>query len=647
MSDPGSGGPRPTATRGLATVALLKVNFDAGRDHLSMFEPFVLDTLANTREDALGVSDVQRAIDERHQLKLPIDALRTLLGRIVKAGYLTREGGRFIRTGQEITGGDLLAERSRVEGRQRQLADAFREAATRSGATINTTEDALARILKFLEDFHVAVVLDDYGNLRPGSMSDLDDEDVVTRDVALTAQFLHDTISSGGPLVDVVQELMEGFVLQNTLLLKDISQAARQFRHLRVVCDSGLLFDALGYRGAATEQAVREFFNLLRSSGCILEVFDVTLKEMRRILAVYEDRVGTHNGRLSLHPSDMTRHFLQADATPSDIRTYATLLENNLRDLDVNVRDLPKREIDLTLDEAQLGEMLKNHAGGENDPRVIHDIDCVAGVLVLRDGQTSESWDDCGAVFVTGSLITARTIRQWYEAEKVGGMPPVIPHLQLSNLAWLKRPASASSLKLHELTALCSAALRPSRKAWSTFLRYLRDLESSGQLSGDEVIAIVASGLTDRLLVDEAVGDDCDASTLSEVVARVKASYKAEHDARVSEAETKASNAMSASAELKSQVSRRSRLVAKSVSWGIAALMCASFVVGTVLAIRGASGDSGSIGVLALVLGIGPLAIAGLASLLWGFHITAWRAQFEERVFALVHSWLAGSPPEG
>src|SRR2546430_1364403 len=109
------------ATRGLATVALLKVNFDAGRDHISMFEPFVLDTIAQINSDGFTSDQVRVATMDRHQLTLPVSAVATVLGRIVKRGFLKREGGRYFFTGKESVQPDLQIEREKVEERQRRL----------------------------------------------------------------------------------------------------------------------------------------------------------------------------------------------------------------------------------------------------------------------------------------------------------------------------------------------------------------------------------------------------------------------------------------------------------------------------------------------------------------------------------------------
>jgi hypothetical protein len=256
------------ATKGLATVALLKVNFDAGRDHLGMFEPFVSDAVASLRADDFSAEDVRTACVERHRLALPIPALRTLLSRIGRQGYINREGGRYFRTEKELVVEDLSAAREAAEARQRVLADALGAFAAGRGLDIATSEDALALILSFMERYHVSLALRDAAEPHE-DIPAAPDEVTVDRSMKVVAAFLQETASDESELTDILQEMLEGFVLQNALLLKDISAATRRFKNLHIVCDSVLLFGALGVRGEAIEVATRELLSLLRETGAI------------------------------------------------------------------------------------------------------------------------------------------------------------------------------------------------------------------------------------------------------------------------------------------------------------------------------------------------------------------------------------------
>jgi hypothetical protein len=629
------------ATRGLATVALLKVNFDAGRDHIGMFEPFVLDTISSTEIDVFSAEAMRDAVRTRHQFTLPLNALRTLLGRAVTGGYLRREAGRYFKTDRQPDVGDLQVARRQVEQRQQQLAEAFRVASAPLGVDIATTEDALAILLRFFDQYHVALALGREGGLvAPLQPPDGGDADEPQRRTVAAATFLRDTVLNKADLAAVVQEMLEGFVLQNTLLLKDISTASRRFNNLHVIFDSGLLFEALGMRGTASQTATTELLSLLSDTGAILDVFEPTIREMRRILAVYEDKIGTPEGRASLFPVELTRHFLTTKATPSDIRTQSALLERNIRNLGFNIRDIPTRTEAWTLNESALGQLLAKEPGAENVPRVLHDIDCVAGALTYRRGATADSYDNAVAVFVTSSGMTVRHVANWYREQGGRGVPPIIHVLGLSNFAWLKKPVSASKLKLHELVALCSAALRPSREAWSAFLAHLEALEASGELSSDEVTAIVASGLTDQLLVTEEIGEDSDASTLTEVVERVKQSYSIRLVAEIEAANEATRASDERVTRLHNKLERRVRTIGSAISWTLASLFGLSVITGAVLSIIDAAAGTRP-KTVELVLAVTPLAIAGLCGVLWGFHLKAWRRATADWIQKKLMNWLS------
>ncbi len=186
----------------------------------------------------------------------------------------------------------------------------------------------------------------------------------------------------------------------------------------------------------------------------------------------------------------------------------------------------------------------------------MHDVDAVSAILTLRSGRRPSSLDDAWAVFATTSSSVVRTVVEWYRESGEGGISPVVHCLALSNIAWLKKPASAARRKLHELVALCAAALRPSRKVWDSFGRQLRELQQAGQMSSDEYVATVVSELTEARLVELDEDAEVEAETVLEVVERVKASYAEEAARAVAAAESAAGRHREekAAAEAKAQV---------------------------------------------------------------------------------------------
>ena len=85
------------ASQGLATLALLKTNFDKGNDHIGMFQPFLLDAISSLDKDDFQAEEIKDAMLYRHGLAVPIHTLRMLLKRTCKRGLVRREYGRYFR----------------------------------------------------------------------------------------------------------------------------------------------------------------------------------------------------------------------------------------------------------------------------------------------------------------------------------------------------------------------------------------------------------------------------------------------------------------------------------------------------------------------------------------------------------------------
>src|SRR5690606_29794956 len=136
--------------------------------------------------------------------------------------------------------------------------------------------------------------------------------------------------------------------------------------------------------GIGTEsecQAVQQGVLLLRRNGATLRIFDKTIQEMRRVLAVYQDHLRTAHGIRTLFKTPLTEYFLRTKASPGDVAQISAGLEAQLRQQDVRTQRTPDREAQFVLDESALESLLKSKDGratGKPEPRVVHDVDCVA-----------------------------------------------------------------------------------------------------------------------------------------------------------------------------------------------------------------------------------------------------------------------------
>jgi hypothetical protein len=522
---------------GLATIALLKARFDERVDHIDIFLPLVLDCVGSLGEDTFTTAAVEAALRTRHRLLLPASTTKTILERAVKRKHLGRAHGRYMRSA-DFTPADVISpQKDQILAGYNRLAEALRSLSVERGRDLGSPEAALRLLLQFLEENHVALLLEDTAWTAP-NMS--------VQEVHLVADFCQRAANDRTEMAGLLKSLIEGLVLCNAAFHRNIGEKQREFKHLEVYLDSHIVRQALGFEGPDQERFARDTISLLHNAKAYCRVFDQTVDEIRRILAVHQRKLLTPAGKATLMPSEMSRHFMKFRA--SDIAEFIALLETDIGRLGIQIVAIPSHNPAFTLDEKALQVALADpKTGDDSSHRVLHDVDCVAAVLTLRKGRESTSLDSCKAVFATTSGGVLGSIREWYAKQGGQGIGPAVHLRGLANVAWLRCPHLVGDLKLHELVALSAAALRPSDVVWKKFKDHLGALVRSGRLTSVEELAIVAEKLTETLLASaDDGGEETDAATFSEIIERVKAAHQEDARVEIAAGQSAARNAIAA-----------------------------------------------------------------------------------------------------
>jgi hypothetical protein len=620
---------RASPVKGLATIAMLKARYDKGQDHIDMFQPFLDDAIRSAPTDELKLEEVRTRIETQHGLRVPLGTLSVLLTRAKRRGVVRSDGGRFFRIAAGKDVDSISRARAQIEREHSVLARAFSDFSVAAGLPVVVEDKALHLLLTFLSTNHIELLLDD----RPPAQA-AEAPGLTRKESRFIARFIETVCLRDPNLHDYLTRILEGYVLQNALLLHDIAAAKRQFKELRAFFDSGFLFSALGLKGTPTQQAAAESLSIMRAVGIRTRVFDKTIDEMKRILAVYEHKLGTAKGREELWPTDLTRFFLTNKYQPSDVREVIALLAQQLGQLGVVEVPLPKHDRRYTLDEEALAAKIKYPTAVDINERVLHDVDCIAGVLTTRADSNPQSWEDARAVFVAISALLVRNTSEWYQESGGVGLPPIIHALALTNLAWLKKPAAAQTLRQHQLVALCEAALRPSKELWQKFLAHLRKLESDGRVTSDEAVAVLASELTDRLLSQIEDDEHVEAASLVEIVDRVKAEYQKAANEQVAAAKAEAADAVEKHRRLVIRLTARGDTLASGLAWGLILLLGAVAGYGLLRSVPGLVSTHFPSARARVVAGASTWAFLLLTFLsLWsGAHLKRWRRSLSLRL---------------
>src|SRR5215210_7998478 len=99
----------------ISSLALLKISYDRHRkDYFDNFVPMVAECLRRSPEEVVSLPNLKRDLRERFGLSLPQNAIRTVLKRACKRGYVRVESEAYYRNEDELEGLAFRGEQQRV-----------------------------------------------------------------------------------------------------------------------------------------------------------------------------------------------------------------------------------------------------------------------------------------------------------------------------------------------------------------------------------------------------------------------------------------------------------------------------------------------------------------------------------------------------
>jgi hypothetical protein len=305
--------PATSVPASVATAALLKSQLDQGKDYFDLLVPFVQHGVRDLTDEVVDPVALRTVINGRFGLDLPLRTLNVLLTRLSKrdSSGIRKEGGAFLKGSNAA-----IVENSTVLLAEfRHLGEAFLEYCNGRLSAVTDAESALVILCAFLEAHSATLVLDEpVPSLRMDRREDI-----------IIASFVARVLSSSNGRGKALTALLQGLVLARAVTLTDLATIERRLSNVVVYFDTPFVLSLAGLYGVPDQEATRDAVQMLKELGGVPAVFDVTIAEVRRILAVYEDRLDTAAGRQSLHWTPLTAFFFSINATSADVRTRSAV----------------------------------------------------------------------------------------------------------------------------------------------------------------------------------------------------------------------------------------------------------------------------------------------------------------------------------
>lgn len=513
--------------RAITSVAILKVNWDKGKDYIDNFVPFLAECLRKTVHPEVSLAELQQCFVTSFGLKIPQGALKTILNRAARQGYVQKTQGIYKKNDSKLEGIDLTSVRADVLRKHEALLGKLVRFCDSEHNVKLSAQEADASLIAYLQERStpvLAAALDGQAIIASSAPTRNND--------FLVNAFIRKLNESDPEGMDFLETIVKGSMLANAMVFPDLGSIDRRFNKVEIYFDTNFLLRALGTAGEAIKVSCIELLELLYEQNADLKCFEHTFDEMRGVLHAAANALRRPDG-IRGNYGETIEYFIRQRSQPSDVEFEIARLEKKLNGLRVRIKPRPPQTDPLAVNEVMLETVLKKEVGYQRPDALRNDVDSLTAIYRLRAGRFPVHIESCDALFITTNPSLAKAgvvyFREGEGKAFTGSVPICLTDSVLTTLLWLKKPLDVGDLPRKRIIADCYAALNPSDSLWKRFLQEIDRLEKQGDITEDDYHLLRLSMEARSALVNITLGDVSAFSegTIEEVLEKAKASARA------------------------------------------------------------------------------------------------------------------------
>ena len=492
------------------TYALIKSLIDEDSDYLDCFWPFTIKVLKQIQ--FTNISTIQQNLINKFDLNIPIHALRTILNRARKEGYIEKQEGKrneqYKLTSMGVNYLNGLDTIKDVDRRINLLLDDickfFKE---------NNTEVKREEVNNLLSIFITNNIEPFCKLINPDKKNFNDTYEINKAQEELLVKYIKKVEDSQPEKYDILKDMVHGSIIAIVLFFEDPSEIVdirkRKFKNLNIYFDTNYIFSLLELISNKGEsKASNELFNLLKENGFNLKVFDFTIDEISRVINRYITKYDTYPETINV--GEIGSSLKQKGWTKSDARTFITNIENTLSEKEITIEstginDLEKYE---PTNSGLIDGIIK-YKDHQNDFTRHHDIAAIERIIQIR-GRPFRKIEKSKAIFLTSDIRLSlfNQIEMGHKTKST--ICEVILDRLMTDILWLKNPNA--NISLNSIIATHSKEILVNRMVWDRFYVTLRQLKQDNKTNDENISALFYHDYIEDVLskIDESEVDIID-----------------------------------------------------------------------------------------------------------------------------------------
>jgi hypothetical protein len=477
----------------VALYAAVKTFHSNGHDMWAAVEAMTLIIMPISSTD----EDVKRNFSLQYKIEIPSDVLKTILSRLKKHKYITQElpYNTLTKTG-EVFQSSLNNSVSKVRREFLALVDDFKNYLKTNGK--NFSQNAELAILNFIDDNigFASDVLTSTASKPQYSVAPSSD----------VAGYILSIEKSKPDLFDMLQSVFFGRLYITLIKTRAELDTKAKFDKLDVFLDTNVLLSLLGLHGDILENSAKELLDMFKefSKGINVSILEETVTETLKLLDSFGKHSGTYVGNIGV---DSTQYLLKMrNINSQDLRLLAETLPEEISKLGIEIKITPKiNSADYDEFRAGLSSILTQSTSVNKSPSALnHDATLLASIKFLRGRNNySRLLEKSKAIFVSPDSVIHEYSKE-LARKGTTSFPLSIRPIDIISLLWVKAIGVEGgkfngSLMKHAVMGYARERLISS-DLWAQFTSQLKEAESKGKITRDNIGILLADDETQKLL---------------------------------------------------------------------------------------------------------------------------------------------------